>query len=78
MGLPYAYLSLASVSEEVRMGRLQAATISSSSTSRRVVCATNMARPSTVAGAAVMRLLIEAIRGLVQAGAWPARLVKPA
>lgn len=76
-GIGSTVLSLASVTEEVRMGRLQAATISSASTSRRVVCATNMARPSTAAGAAGKRLLIEAIRGLVRSGAWPARLVKP-
>lgn len=77
-GVGSTVLSLASVSEEVRMGRLQAATISSASTSRRVVCATNMTRPSTVAGTAVMRLLTEAIRDLVQSDAWPARLIKAA
>jgi LysR family transcriptional regulator, nitrogen assimilation regulatory protein len=74
-GVGSTVLSLASVSEEVRMGRLQAATISSASTSRRVVCATHMARPSTVAGTAATRLLTDAIRGMVQTGTWPARLV---
>lgn len=75
-GIGSTILSLASVSEEVNEGRLQAATISSAKMSRRVICATSMARPSTVAGEAVTRLLTEAIRGLVQSGAWPARLIK--
>lgn len=77
-GIGSTVLSMASVSEEVAAGRLQAATIASANTSRRVVCATNMARPSTVAGTAVMRLLTETIRNMVQSGAWPARLLKPA
>ena len=65
-------LSLASVSEEVRAGRLQAAPIASSSLSRRVVCATSLTRPTTVAADAVRQLLVDAIRDLVRSGAWPA------
>src|SRR3990167_3731824 len=76
-GIGGTVLSLASVSEEVHAGRLQAATIASAKTSRRVVCAINMARPSTAAGTAVTSLLTEAIRDLVQSGAWPAPLLKP-
>jgi LysR family nitrogen assimilation transcriptional regulator len=76
-GLGSTVLSLASVSDEVRAGRLQAATITGTKTSRRVVSAVNMARPSTAAGAAVSMLLKESIRELVRTGLWPARLVKP-
>lgn len=74
-GIGSTVLSLASVSEEVSAGRLQASTISSANTSRRVVCATNLTRPSTTAGAAVTTLLKEAICNLVKAGAWPAKLL---
>jgi LysR family nitrogen assimilation transcriptional regulator len=75
-GIGATVLSLASVSDEVRQGRLQAATITDANMARRVVCATNMARPSTVAGTALTQLLIDAIRDLVRAGVWPARLLQ--
>lgn len=75
-GVASTVLSLASVSSEVKAGRLHASTISSPNISRRVVCATNIARPPTSAGTAVTLLLTEAIRNLVKNGAWPARLVK--
>ena len=74
-GIGYTVLSLASVAEEVRSGHLQAAPLVSPAMSRRVVCATNLTRPSTLAADAVRRLLTETIRDLVRSGAWPARLV---
>lgn len=74
-GIGSTVLSLASVTEEVSAGRLRASPISGASTGRRVVCATNMARPSTAAGTTVMKTLIGVIRQLVQSGAWPARLL---
>ena len=58
-------------------GRLRAAPIEHPSIPRRVVIATNMARPATPAAAAVVDLVIEVIRGLVDSGAWPARWVGP-
>lgn len=74
-GIGYTVLSLASVAEEVRSERLQAATIASPAMSRRVICATNLTRPTTLAADAVRRLLTDTIRELVVSGAWPARLV---
>jgi len=74
-GIGSTVLSSASVAEEVSAGRLCSTTISGASTARRVVCASNMARPSTAAGNTVMKTLIGVIRQLVQSGAWPARLL---
>jgi LysR family nitrogen assimilation transcriptional regulator len=74
-GLGSTILSLSSVAEDVAAGRLRAATIASTSMSRRVVCATNITRPTTAAGAAVMGLVTEVIGGMVRSGAWPARWV---
>ena len=76
-GLGHTILPLGAVAEEVAAGRLSAAPIEHPSIPRRVVCATNMARPTTPAAAAVVELLIEVIRGLVDSGAWPARWVGP-
>ena len=77
-GLGHTILPLGAVAEEVAAGRLSAAPIEHPSIPRRVVCATNMARPTTPAAAAVVELVIEVIRGLVDSGAWPARWVGPA
>jgi DNA-binding transcriptional LysR family regulator len=76
-GLGHTILPLGAVAEEVAAGRLSAAPIDHPSIPRRVVCATNMARPTTPAAAAVVELVIEVIRGLVDSGAWPARWVGP-
>lgn len=77
-GLGHTILPLGAVAEEVAAGRLSAAPIDHPSIPRRVVIATNMARPTTPAAAAVVELVIEVIRGLVDSGAWPARWVGPA
>ena len=77
-GLGHTILPLGAVAEEVAAGRLSAAPIEHPSIPRRVVIATNMARPATPAAAAVVELVIEVIRGLVDSGAWPARWVGPA
>jgi LysR family nitrogen assimilation transcriptional regulator len=77
-GLGHTILPLGAVAEEVAAGRLSAAPIEHPSIPRRVVIATNMARPITPAAAAVVELVIEVIRGLVDSGAWPARWVGPA
>ena len=76
-GLGHTILPLGAVAEEVAAGRLSAAPIEHPSIPRRVVIATNMARPTTPAAAAVVELVIEVIRGLVDCGAWPARWVGP-
>jgi LysR family nitrogen assimilation transcriptional regulator len=77
-GLGHTILPLGAVAEEVAAGRLSAAPIEHPSIPRRVVCATNMARPTTPAAAAVVELVTEVIRGLVDSGAWPANWVGPA
>ena len=76
-GLGHTILPLGAVAEEVAAGRLRAAPIERPSIPRRVVIATNMTRPTTPAAAAVVELVIEVIRGLVDSGAWPARWVGP-
>jgi LysR family nitrogen assimilation transcriptional regulator len=78
VGLGHTILPLGAVAEEVAARRLSATPIDHPSIPRRVVCATNMARPTTPAAAAVTELAIEVIRGLVDSGAWPARWVGPA
>lgn len=70
-GLGSTILTMASVAEEVADGRLQAATIVDPSTWRRVVCATAMTRPTTGAAAAVIRLVTELARQMVEDGSWP-------
>jgi LysR family nitrogen assimilation transcriptional regulator len=77
VGLGHTILPLGAVAEEVAARRLRATPIDHPSIPRRVVCATNMARPTTPAAAAVTELTIEVIRGLVDSGAWPARWVGP-
>ena len=67
--------SVSAVAEEWRPGACSASTIESASISRRVVCATSVTRPTSAAGAAVMALVIDVIRGMVEAGDWPARWV---
>ncbi|HSW20583.1 MAG TPA: LysR substrate-binding domain-containing protein [Ramlibacter sp.] len=74
-GLGATILPLVSALDEVAAGRLQASTIESASFSRRVVSATSVTRPTSVAGAAVMALVVDVIRGMVEAGDWPARWV---
>jgi LysR family nitrogen assimilation transcriptional regulator len=76
-GLGHTILPLGAVAEEVAARRLSASPIDHPSIPRRVVCATNMARPTTPATAALVELVTEVIHGLVDSGAWPARWVGP-
>jgi len=77
-GLGHTILPLGAVAEEVAAGRLSASPIDGPAMPRRVVCATNMTRPTTPAAAAVIELVAEVIRGLVDSGTWPAQWAGPA
>ena len=79
-GLGNTILPLGAVAEEVAAGRLCASTIDSASMSRRVVCATSVTRPRTAAGNAVIRVVGDVVRQMVDDGSWPARWIggKPA
>jgi LysR family nitrogen assimilation transcriptional regulator len=74
-GIGGTILSLGSVAEEVAAGRLRASTIDSPGMVRRVVCATSVTRPTTAAAAAVIGLVIEVVRKMVDRGEWPARWI---
>jgi len=74
-GLGATILSMGSVAEEVASGQLQNARLDSPAMARRVVCATNIARPATQAKAAVHALVQEVIREMVQSKSWPGRWV---
>ncbi|MBD9394092.1 LysR substrate-binding domain-containing protein [Acidovorax sp. ACV01] len=74
-GLGSTILPLGSVAQEVEAGRLRTAVIDSPSMSRRVVCATNVARPQPVAVAAVMELVFDVLRDMAGTGCWPVRWV---
>jgi LysR family transcriptional regulator, nitrogen assimilation regulatory protein len=76
-GLGSTILPLGAVAEEVAAGRLCASPIDGPSIPRRVVCATHMTRPVTPAAAAVMELVTDVVRDLVDSGAWPATWVGP-
>jgi LysR family transcriptional regulator, nitrogen assimilation regulatory protein len=60
-----------SVAEEIAAGKLQASRIASDRMSRRVVCATNVTRPSTPASTAVIALIQEVIDDMVTSRSWP-------
>jgi len=74
-GLGSTILPPGAVAAEVAAGSLCASTIDSPSMSRRVVCATSMTRPGTVASAAVIRLVSDVVRKMVDDGSWPARWI---
>jgi LysR family nitrogen assimilation transcriptional regulator len=74
-GVGHTILSQSSVMEEVANGQLQAITINESSMRRRVVCATRITRPTTLASAAVIGLATDLIRGMVGSGAWPGQWI---
>ena len=74
-GLGATILSMGSVAEEVASGQLQNARLDTPAMARRVVCATNIARPATQAKAAVHALVQEVIRDMVQSKSWPGRWV---
>jgi LysR family nitrogen assimilation transcriptional regulator len=71
IGIGNTILPQGSVAEEVAVGRLRTAIIDSPQMLRRVVCATNAARPSSMAVAAVIKLVHRVIHGMVASGAWP-------
>lgn len=68
-------LPLGAVAEEVAAGQLCAAAIASPLMARRVICATNLTRPPTLAAAAVIEMVQEVVREMVTNGAWPARWI---
>ncbi|PZQ00026.1 MAG: transcriptional regulator [Variovorax paradoxus] len=68
-------LPMGAVAEEVADGQLRAAEIDSPLMARRVVCATNLARPPTAAARAVGDLVQHVVHGMVASGAWPARWI---
>lgn len=70
-GIGSTILPLVSVAEEVAAGKLQASRIASARMSDRLVCATNVTRPSTPAGSAVFSLVQEVIHGMVRSKSWP-------
>jgi LysR family nitrogen assimilation transcriptional regulator len=74
-GIGGTILPLGSVAEEVAAGRLRASAIENPNISRRVVCATSVTRPATPACTAVIGLITEAIRQMVDRGDWPARWI---
>ncbi|CAD5367168.1 Transcriptional regulator [Rubrivivax sp. A210] len=74
-GLGATILPKGSVAEEIAAGRLRASDIASPGMSRRVVCATSVTRPGTTAGTAVMNLVSEVLRQMVDDGSWPARWI---
>ena len=74
-GVGHTILSQSSVMEEVANGQLQAITIDETSMRRRVVCATRITRPTTLASAAVIGLATDLIRGMVGSGAWPGQWI---
>ena len=74
-GVGCTILSQSSVIEEVDRGQLRAATIDDADMKRRVVCATSITRPTSVASAAVISLATDLIRGMVGSGTWPGRWI---
>lgn len=74
-GIGATILPLATVADEAAAGRLRASTITDASMLRRVVAATSMTRPTTLAGTAVTAQAIELIEGMVKSGAWPGRWI---
>jgi LysR family nitrogen assimilation transcriptional regulator len=74
-GIGGTILPLGAVAEEVAAGRLRTAVIDSPAMLRRVTCATNVARPTSAACAAVTKLVHRVIRDMVDSDAWPARWV---
>jgi LysR family nitrogen assimilation transcriptional regulator len=74
-GVGHTILSPSSITEEVAAGQLQAATIEEASMRRRVVCATRITRPTSLACAAVIGLATDLIRGMVGSGVWPGKWI---
>ena len=70
-GIGSTILPLVSVAEEIAAGKLQASRIASDLMSDRLVCATNVTRPSTPASSAVFALVQEVIHEMVASKSWP-------
>lgn len=76
-GIGSTILPAGAVAEEVAAARLRTAPIDDARMVRRVVCATNVTRPQTVAAAAVHALVLDLVRDMVGSGAWPGRWLGP-
>jgi len=74
-GIARTILPRGSVAEEISLGRLRASDIAGPGIMRRLVCATNVTRPSTIAGTALMNLVSDVLRQMVADGSWPARWI---
>lgn len=72
-GIGSTILPAGAVAEDVAECRLRTAVIASSSMTRRVVRATSLMRPQTVAAGAVNALVVEVLHDMAVSGAWPAR-----
>lgn len=72
-GLGSTILPQGAVAEEVAAGRLRTALIDDISMVRRVVLATNVVRPQTLAVRAVQGVVLDVVRQMVQDGVWPGR-----
>lgn len=68
-------LPLGAVTQEIARGSVRASTITAPHMTRRLVCATNVSRPSTQATMAVTAVVQDVIRRMVSAGEWPARWI---
>jgi LysR family nitrogen assimilation transcriptional regulator len=76
-GIGSTILPAGAVAEEVAAGRLRTVLIDDARMVRRVVCATNVTRPQTVAAAAVHALVLDLVRDMAASGAWPGRWLGP-
>lgn len=76
-GLGSTILPPGAVADEVAAGRLRASVIDSPRMLRRVVGATSITRPGTTAGTAVMRVVIDVLRRMVEDRSWPASWIGP-
>lgn len=74
-GIGGTILPLGAVAQEIAAGKLQASKIDSPGMTRRVVCATSVTRPATLASTAVTALAQEVIHRMVLSQAWPGRWV---
>lgn len=72
-GIGSTILPQGAVAEEVAAGRLRTALIDDISMVRRVVLASNVLRPQTLAGRAVQALVVDVVRQMALDGVWPGR-----
>ncbi|KQP18281.1 LysR substrate-binding domain-containing protein [Pseudorhodoferax sp. Leaf267] len=72
-GIGSTILPAGAVAEEVTAQRLRTAVIDSPGMTRRLVRATSLTRPQTVATAAVNELIVRVLQEMTACGAWPAR-----